>query len=309
MDVLLERVTSGPTVPPPPEILRARQALRGATDRLLTLDDGDLASRWHWRGDPNGWAELRYGLYRAGELLDRAAREIASVLDAAGTERSAGSRVLAQATAARWELHGAIVWLSDADLDRPAGDEWTIRQTLGHILNVQRAYGSFTAWWLARAGEPDFPAEVPDEVGEGFPEEEADGLGTLDEIRERLDAIVDTAAGRLGHLDEDDLAARARWAGYAVDVGFRLGRMASHLREHTVQVDKTLVLLDRHPREVDRLVGLVHSAFGRMEASVFALDPAAAEPAAPIIASASAEMEEVVATLEPVERRRREGSG
>lgn len=299
MDVLLERTTRGPTVPPLPEVLQARVALRLAADRLLATGDADLPRRWLWRGDPNGWAELRYGFYRTAELLDAAAGRVAGALEAAGTERTAGSRRLAQATAARWELHGALAGLSDADLDRPAGDEWTLRQTLGHIVNVQRAYGSFTAWWHARGAESDFPAEVPAEVGEGFPEEDADGHGSLGEIRERLDAVVDTAAGRLGGFDDDDLAVRARWAGYPVDVGFRLGRMASHLREHTVQVDKTLALLGDQPREVDRLVRLVHAAFGRMEAAAFALQPSAAAPAAPIIAAAVAEIAEVVESMEP----------
>lgn len=299
MDVLLERTTRGPTVPPLPELLQARQTLRAVSARLLAVDDADLPRRWLWRGDPTGWAELRYGFYRSSELLDAAARRVAAALETAGTERTAGSRPLGQATAARWELHGALAGLSDADLDRPAGDEWTLRQTLGHIVNVQRAYGSFTAWWHARAAEPDFPAEVPEEVGEGFPEEEADGRGSLQEIGERLDAVIDTAAGRLGRFDDDDLAVRARWAGYGVDVGFRLGRMASHLREHTVQVDKTLVLLDHRPREVDRLVRLVHAAFGRMEAAAFALEPSVAAPAAPIIAAAIAEVGEVVEGMEP----------
>ena len=301
MDILLERTTRGPTVPPLSEVLQARQALRLAVERLLAIDDADLARRWLWRGDPKGWAELRYGFYRSAELFDAAAMRAAAALEAAGTERTAGSRRLAQATAARWEVHGATAPLSDADLDRPAGDEWTLRQTLGHIVNVQRAYGSFTAWWHARAAEPGFPAEVPEEVGEGFPEEEADGQGSLVEIGERLDAVVDTAAGRLARFEEDDLAVQARWAGYAVDVGFRLGRMASHLREHTVQVDKTLVLVGRHPREVDRLVRLVHAAFGRMEASVFGLEPTVAAPAAPIVAVAAAEVAEVVDSLEPAE--------
>lgn len=301
MDVLLERTTRAPTVPPLPEVLHARESLRVAADRLLAIDDADLPRRWMWRDDPNGRAELRYGFYRTAELLDAAAGRVAAALEAAGTERTAGSRHLAQATAARWELHGALAGLSDADLDRSAGDEWTLRQTLGHIVNVQRAYGSFTAWWHARAAEPDFPAEVPDGVGEGFPEEEADARGSLEEIRLRLDAVIDTAAGRLGRFDDDDLAVQARWAGYPVDVGFRLGRMASHLREHTVQIDKTLVLIDRQPREVDRLVRLVHAAFGRMEAAAFALEPSVAAPAAPIVAVAATAVVQVVDSMEPTE--------
>ena len=145
------------------------------------------------------------------------------------------------------------------------------------MINSQRAYGSFTAWWLARADAPDFPPQVPDGVAPDFPDDEAEGQGSLDDIRARLDAIVDLAAGRLGGLDDEALAARARWSGFAVDVGFRLGRWSSHMREHTVQVDKTLAMLGRAPTEVERLVRLVNGAYGRLEAVVFALPPAVVE--------------------------------
>ena len=88
---------------------------------------------------------------------------------------------------------------------------------------------------------------------------------------------MDGAAERMAGLDEAQLATPARWAGYAVDVGFRLGRMSSHLQEHTVQVDKTLVMLDRSPPEAHRLVRLVFRAYGRLEAAVYGLPQAMAD--------------------------------
>jgi hypothetical protein len=63
--------------------------------------------------------------------------------------------------------------------------------------------------------------------------------------------------------------------GTAITVGFRLGRWSSHLREHTIQVDKTMTALGRQPREVDRLIRLVLGQYGRLEAVIFARDPAA----------------------------------
>ena len=59
--------------------------------------------------------------------------------------------------------------------------------------------------------------------------------------------------------------ASPNWAGYAVTARFRLYRMSAHLREHTIQVEKTLPRLDRPPREVDRLVRAVAGAYGRLE--------------------------------------------
>jgi hypothetical protein len=273
MDRLLLENTPDPTVPVAPPVVAARERLRGATAAFLRIEDGVLERPWAWLGAP-GETELRYGIYRAYELLESAAADAGRRLEGAGVVRAPAARIVGPATAARWELHGALAPLGDADLDRdPGGGEWTIRQALGHIVNSQRAYGWFTAWWLARADAEEFPPRVPDEVAPDFPEEDAEGAGSLDEIRARLDEILDLAAGRLGGLDDRGLAARARWSGFAVDVGFRLGRWSSHLREHTVQVDKTLAMLGRQPTEVERLVRLVNGAYGRLESVVFALPP------------------------------------
>ena len=87
-------------------------------------------------------------------------------------------------------------------------------------------------------------------------------------------------------------------------VAFRLGRCASHLREHTVQVEKTLVMFKREPREVERLLRLVVAAWGRLEATVFALPPetldaatGGARSAAAIIDAAMAEVQDVAQQL------------
>ena len=138
--------------------------------------------------------------------------------------------------------------LLDAD---PGGGEWTIRQTLGHIVATQRAYAWFTAWWLRRAEVGDFPKRVPDDVvaASGAPDEAREGEGSLVDIRLRFDDILDLGAGRLASLGDQDLGVRARWSGLPVTVGFRLGRWSSHIAEHTVQCEKTLAWLRREPGE------------------------------------------------------------
>jgi len=271
VDPVLERFGPPPTTQTPAWLTDARSTLTTATGALIDLDERELNRRWWWREDRGGETEVRYAFYRAIEALEGAAGAATNGILAAGT-RPAGAAAFGSATAARWDLHGVLAPLVDADLDAdPGGGEWTIRQTLAHIVYVQRAYPSFAAWWLSREQTPELPPAVPDGVDEGFPEEEAEGLGTLAEIRARLDGAMDGAAERMASLDEAQLATPARWAGYAVDVSFRLGRMSSHLQEHTVQVDKTLVMLDRTPPEAHRLVRLVFRAYGRLEAVVFGL--------------------------------------
>jgi hypothetical protein len=188
--------------------------------------------------------------------------------------------------------------LSDAEIDAdPGGDEWSIRLTLGHTVNGQRAYGWSTAWWQERGfalDDPDLPPSVGDEVFADLPDEAtAEASGSLDEIRTRLDAILDLAGERLAGVPEDRLGYGARWSGFSVPVGFRLARWSSHIREHTIQVEKTLAMLGRTPTEPERLVRLTLAAYGRAEAVVFGQPDA--EVAAAAIRSAVVEARDTIA--------------
>jgi uncharacterized damage-inducible protein DinB len=294
----LSRYGPPPTLAVAPTVLTARAALAEAAADLLAVPDTALERPWPWRDEA---ADVRYGLYRLIEALEEDGAAVGRALAESGATRSPAARRIAPATAARWDLHGLLAALSADDLDAdPGGGEWTIRRTLGHIVLSQRAYGDGTAWWLGQPTDgDDFPKRLPEAVVEemAWPTEEEDGAGTLPEIRARLDGWLDLTGARLGDLDDAALRHRARWSGLAVDVGFRLGRLASHIAEHTLQIDKTLVMLGRTPSEVQRLVRLIHAAWGRLEAQVVPMAAAALdEPggdgrsAGAIIVAAAAEM-------------------
>ena len=252
-----------------PVIAIARARILAAAGDLRSVQDGALEQAWQWRGEPS---EVRYGFYDAYEQLEVATSAVGDALAEAAIIPAAGARRAARATAARWDLQGRLLALDDGDLDRdPGGGEWTIRQTLAHIINAQRAYGHYTAWWFLQRDVDPFPDTIPPSVDVGFPDESIEADGTLAEIRARLDDLLDVETAHMAGLEASELSARAKWSGVWVDVGFRMGRWSSHLREHTIQVDKTLVMLAWTPREVDRLVGLIVGAYGRLEAEVFGL--------------------------------------
>ena len=300
----LSRHSPGSAIEVAPAVLVARAALGEAATDLRSVPDAALEAPWPWRDEA---ADVRYGLYRPIEALDEAGAAVARALAEAGVERSPAARRVAWSTAARWDLHGVLASLASEDLDAdPGGGEWTIRQTLGHIVLSQRAYGDGTAWWLMQPADGEFPTRLPEAVVEemAWPTEEEDGIGTLPEIRARLDGWLDLDAGHFGELDDSLLARRARWSGVAVDVGFRLGRWGSHIAEHTLQIDKTLVMLGRTPSEVQRLVRLLHAAWGRVEALVFPMPADSLErqgrdgrSAATIIVAAAAELKATAASV------------
>ena len=295
VDPVLGRYGPPPTTPPAPWLVDARRVVVDSVNRLLEINDDELDRRWRWRDDPAGESEVRYAFYRSIEALELAAGRARRAVAAAGAPPAA-AHAFELATAARWDLHGLLASVDEADLDAdPGGGEWTLRQTLAHIVYVQRAYPAWSAWWLTRDQDTPLPARAPEDVGVGFPEESDEGRGSLDEVRRRLDEVMDAAAERMAALDASQLGRGARWSGFAVDVGFRLGRMSSHLQEHTVQVEKTLVMLARSPREGHRLARLVLRAYGRLEGVVYALPLELAEAAREPVDRAVTEITKVVA--------------
>lgn len=256
--------------PIPEALLAARRDVLAAVRQLATVTDADLATPWAWKGGSEE-EEVRGGFYRVYEAFELAGINAEAAIRAAGVERGRAADLIAPATSARWDLQGILLQLPEAVWDAdPGGGEWTIRQTLGHVIGGQRGYGAATAWWQAHAlpANDDLPTERPP-VYDELPGDEEESAGTPAEVRARLDEALDQSTERLAGLPADRLALGSRWAGFAVDVGFRIGRWSSHIREHTIQVEKTMVMIGQAPTEVDRLIRLILGAWGRAEAAVY----------------------------------------
>jgi hypothetical protein len=283
--------------PIPEALLAARRDVMDAVRELATLEDAEMERFWAWKGD--GENELRYGFYRILEDFERAGID-AAALSAKGLERGRAADLIAPTTAARWDLQGILLQLPDSAWDADPGEparawdadpgdkQWTVRRTLAHAIASQRGYAAVTAWWQAQGlpADSNLPTARPSMIYDALPSDEEEGTGTPAEIRARLDEVVDRSAERLACLPPDRLAFGTRWMGYAIDIGFRIGRWSSHLREHTIQVEKTLVMLGHTPTEVDRLIRLILAEWGRAEAVVYG--SAEAGEAVSLLAAAAA---------------------
>ena len=287
-DHLARNVEAAFARPLPGPIASGRRDLMDVVRELRTIGDADLTRPWLWKGGSE--EEVRYGFYRIAESFELAGMEAQTQLRTAGIERGRAADRIAPVTAARWDLRGLLVPIPDSAWDNdPGNEEWTIRQTMAHLIESQRYYGVGTAWWQSQAlsiDDPALPPVAPESVYEGLPTEDEEGAGNPSEVRDRLDTVVDTACAALGGLPPDRLGIGARWSGFAVDIDFRLGRWSSHLREHTIQVEKTLVMIGHRPTEVDRLVRLILAAWGRAEADVYGAPNS--DDAANVLAAAAA---------------------
>jgi hypothetical protein len=264
----------GPLIELDLALVRARTAFRSALGSLAELTDDQLTYAWMWGGNQ---VDVRYGFYRTRELLESATSETARAVG--GSASSEAVDAVGAATAARWRLQGVLATLADADLDAdPGNGEWTIRRTLQHVVNSQRGYAWGSAYWLSvrdQRRQPG-PRRIPADLVAGFPEEEDEARGTLAGVRQELDDAVDTTSSRCATLTPDEMQVLGGWSGFPVTIAFRQWRWSSHITEHTVQVEKTIDMLDRRRSEVDWLVRSVAAAYGRLEAVAFGSAAAAA---------------------------------
>jgi len=266
----------------PDSLVRARAALDAAATDYLAIPDAALTKVWLFRGvDPEDG--VRYGIYRGGETIEVADAELEAAL-AGAPARAPGAIRSAPATIARWALQGRLAALDDAMLDRvPREGEWTLRQTLAHTIGGQRGYGVFTRWWLSQPLGEARPARISPEADAALdrelPPEASEAEGSVADIRTRLDQVLDEWAIRVADLDDSALAASAMWSGVPIDIDFRIGRWASHIREHTLQIDKTLDWLGYQPSEPARIVRDMLTTWGRLEARIFPVAPAGTDAA------------------------------
>src|SRR5262245_30977312 len=121
--------------------------------RLVTLDETALSRPWSFRGKP---LDVRNALYWT--LVE--AQEALTRLAAASHPES--RRILAIAESAHGDLRALLLGRPDDLLDWPPRDgEWSLRQILRHVLEVERRYALHTLYGAER-GDAD-PVRLPDE--------------------------------------------------------------------------------------------------------------------------------------------------
>ena len=224
-------------------------AFDAALAQAAALDEASLACPWSFRDRP---IDVRYALYRTVEEAQEALTRVAAL------PHPEPRRILALAQRAFGDLRGLLVGLPDDLVDRaPREGEWPLRETLRHMLLIERRYMIQTRWASERTdAEPlrigDDRMPTPAQI---------DVTGSVGQILARLAEVRAETNRTLSDLAPFTMTRPTSWVGYEVDVRFRLHRFAAHLIEHTIQCEKTLDALDWRPTEgrhiVRRLAALV----------------------------------------------------
>jgi hypothetical protein len=270
------------------------QAVVAFAQAALRLSDAELEREYAWRyHDEEGLRFAFLGTYH--ELRDLAA-SLAAERAAAGRAPTTAQRILAQYHAAYRDLQAALLGVSPADAAcAPAEGEWPIWLTLVHMIMTEQNFFPRIVHAAEQRRAGVAPQELADEERLDFLARDpaSDSLrllalifgdavktwavareapepaalhGEYAELLGFYDATHARVLRELTALDNDDLRAPSLWWEQAeVPVEFRLHRFDAHLRQHTIQVDKTLVALGRGPSEIGRLLRLIYAALAEAE--------------------------------------------
>ena len=228
-------------------------AFDAALGAAAALDEQALARPWTWRGKP---MDVRYALYRTLEEAQEAHAR------AAAASAPESRRILALAQRAFGDLRGMLIALPTELLDRaPRVDEWPLRETLRHMLTIERRYAVQTRYAVERTDAE--PVRIPEDRQPTVPANAVDG--GIDAILARIGEARAETNRWLGDVTPAAMTRPTIWVGQDVDVRFRLHRFAPHIVEHTIQCEKTLTALGWRPTEGRRIARYVAAAIGEVE--------------------------------------------
>ncbi|SRR6266508_1933261 len=257
------------------------------------LGDADLERDYTWRYHDEGLRFALIGTYH--ELRDLAATTAAERA-AYGHPITIAQRVLAQYHLAYRDLQAILLGV-DGTLAgwAPAPGEWPIWIALWHMIEVEQNFFPRCRYavdqmhagaelqvmsdeekWALLAEEPDTdPARlrkiiygdtVRTAADEAAAPEPTALQGSFADLLAYYDTLHSSIIRDLATLSDAETLAPSRWwEDQPIPVRYRLHRFDAHLRQHTIQVEKTLAMLGQVPAEAKRLLRLVYAALAAAE--------------------------------------------
>lgn len=246
------------------------RAVGRLTDTTVALPDDAMDRPWAWGAyDEEG---LRFALLLTQHELRDLAVRLHAARDRQGKPIGESERIRAQYHDSYRDLTGLLASVRDDELDRaPGEDQWPVREAVKHMIGA--LYGFSAVLQLAREayarGEPQ--AEPSDEAfarAKALPDEpEGSVTGDRGAVLNALFNAHRRALDEMSAVLDGDLQRPALfWDGH-MPFRFRLHRFEAHVRQHTVQLEKTLLAIGHPPTEAERLVRLVHRALGDVESA------------------------------------------
>ncbi len=235
------------------------------------ISDADLERPWSWgEYDSEG---IRFAHFRVYE--DLRALTVKVLASRAVTTRpiTQAQSILLHYQVAFNDLHAVLLGLPTQDRDtEPAEHTWSIRQTYTHIAGADVGFYVAIQHALERIRAGDVtPTVIPDAVWDdliGMDETSLNAImcGPWSDLISYHKLFHQRILNDFSGIADAELEVLSKyWENQPMSIRFRLGRLDSHMRQHTIQIEKTRYMLGHSPREVVRLLRLIYTALGEAE--------------------------------------------
>ncbi len=219
------------------------ESIESFAHKLTSLQDSALEKPWKWGSyDSEG---VRFGIFRIIEMLDALAAKSGKSFAANETQG-----YLAAYRGAYWDLQSLLWGVSETQaLQKPSEEDWDLRTTLAHIVGAELGFLGVLRFALENHRAGSWSADLK------MTEADYDRLLKMDEATyiQLMESGLELL--RMAHRDvhkeiistfieinEDELDLPSKyWEDESLPIRFRLGRFPSHMRQHTIQAEKTLV--------------------------------------------------------------------
>ena len=262
--------------------------------------DADLENTWIWQEYDEG---VRFAFFRTYEELRELAARLGSWRSASGIPMTVAQRSLAQYHLAYRDLQAVLLGLSETDARRaPSQQEWSVMSVLMHVIQAERGFLAITSHSLKCArSDSELPEEMSEEDWAAFWEGDRFQLikesATLAGLMDYYQSLHDRLLGSFCTVSDAELSAPSTyWEDTPKPVAFRLHRFDSHLRQHTIQIEKTLPLLGIATTEARRLLRLIYNALAQAEGYAIGVDPMEHGSLGSQVTQRGAELAEIVSS-------------
>jgi hypothetical protein len=241
------------------------------------FSEADLDCAWAWKGYDEG---VRFAFFRICEQLSALAARLEVERADSDHPFTVAQRILGQYHRAYRDLQAVLLGLTDEQAGRaPAEGIWSVRQALAHIVDAERGFLTVNTLGLdaIRKGQSG-PVEITEEVWNNFwadaPFADLAKTGSLSQIQAYHAALHRRILREFATLTGVELGLPiSYWEPEPFPLEFRLGRFGSHMRQHTIQIEKTRLALGLIPSETHRLLGSIYQALAAIEATTLGDEP------------------------------------
>jgi hypothetical protein len=278
------------------------QAVERFANVLQAQPDTALERPWAWQAyDSEG---VRFACFRTYEETRELAARLMAERIAHATPPTTAQHILAQYHAAFRDLQALVLGTGAGQLDQPpAANEWPLRTVLQHIIGADAGFMVGVTFALDRGRRDESVVSIPDSAWDeiiGMSEEQFGALmdGPLTDIFEHYEALHRRIVEDFKGISESELDIPSYyWEGYELPLRFRLHRFESHLRQHTIQVAKTLESIGRPMTEIRQLLRLLYAGLAEGEGMTIGAEQLGIEHQTRVADSIIARADEIAAAL------------